>query len=391
MAVFAYGFRPFFLLAGAYAALAVPVSLAAYLGFGDWPLDWSMEWPGGLWHAHEMVFGYAVAVVAGFLLTAVPEWRKTTPVAGPRLALLVAIWFAGRVAMWLAAVLPAWLVAAVDLAFLPALVALGVPTLLAAGAARNRIFLAILGLLLGANGLLHTAAITGGDGAAGAVLAVGVLALLITVLGGRIVPAFTANALAARGLREAVHTPAFAGGLAIATVAAMVAADLATSIWDAIAPVAGGLALAAAAANGWRMAGWGARHTLGQPVLWVLHLGYGWLVAGLALKGLAGLGLLEATVAFHGLTIGAVGTMTLAVMSRAGLGHTGRPVVVAPAIVAAYGLVSLAAAARLAAAVPELTVPALILAATAWSAAFATFTAVYFPILTRPRPDGQPG
>ena len=387
MAVFAYGFRPFFLLAGAYAALAVPASLAVYLGYGDWPMDW----PIGLWHAHEMVFGYAMAVVAGFLLTAVPEWQKTTPVAGPRLALLAAIWFAGRVVMWLSAVLPAWLVATIDIAFLPALVVIGVPTLLVAGPARNRIFTAILALLIGANGLFHAAAITDGDGAAGAVLAVDVLALLITVLGGRIVPAFTKNALAERSLGEAVHTPASANGLAIAALAAMVAADLATIAWEAIAPLAALLALAAAAANGWRMAGWGTRHTLGQPVLWALHVGYGWLVAGLALKGLAGFGLLETTAAVHGLTIGAVGTMTLAVMSRAGLGHTGRPVVVARPIVAAYVLVSLAAAARLAATVPELTVPALILAAAAWSIAFAAFTAVYFPILTRPRPDGQPG
>ena len=145
-------------------------------------------------------------------------------------------------------------------------------------------------------------------------------------------------------------------------------------------------ALAAAVIVAWNMAGWATRHVLDQPMVWVLHLGYGWLAAGLALKGLAGLGVTESAGALHGLTIGAVGTMTLGVMSRAGLGHTGRPMVAAPLTVAAYLLVSLAALARLAG-----TEQSMMLAAAAWTAAFMGFTIVYAPILLRPRPDGKPG
>ena len=183
MALFSFGFRPFFLLAGLYGALAIPLSLIGYLGYGG---EFT-TWPAGLWHVHEMVFGYALAVIAGFLLTAVPGWQKAAPVTGAPLALLAAIWVAGRLAMGLSAWLPPMVVAAVDLAFIPALFAIGVPGLLDARAKRNRIFLVILGLFFVANSMLHfdiasDVAVT---------LAVDLLVLLICVLGGRIVPSFT--------------------------------------------------------------------------------------------------------------------------------------------------------------------------------------------------------
>jgi uncharacterized protein involved in response to NO len=383
MVLFSFGFRPFFLLAGLYGALAVPLSLAAYLGYGGEFTDW----PAGVWHVHEMVFGYALAVIAGFLLTAVPGWQKATPVIGAPLALLAAIWLAGRLAMGLSLWLPPMVVAAVDLAFIPALFAIGIPGLLDARAKRNRIFLVILGLFFVANGMLHfdiasDVAVT---------LAVDLLVLLICVLGGRIVPSFTTNALGAKGLRDVVHTPALAQGLAIGSVAAVGLADMAASQWAVLTPVAAGLALAAAMANGWRMAGWGTRHTLDSPIVWVLHLGYGWLVIGLALKGLGGFELIDGTASLHGLTIGMVGTMTLAVMTRAALGHTGRPIIASPPTVVAYCLVSVAVLSRFAATVPALTVPALIVAAAAWTAAFTAFVVVYAPVLVAPRRDVRPG
>lgn len=385
-AVFGYGFRPFFLGAGVYATLAVPAALCAHLGLVEWPADW----PLGLWHAHEMLFGYAVAAVAGYMLTAVPGWQKSDPVAGPRLAALAAVWLGGRLAMWGAGWLPAWLVATLDVAFLPLLIAIGLPALWLARARRNRLFLAVLGLLALANAAVHAEAAGVIDGDFGIDLALDTLALTIAVLGGRVVPAFTTGALKSAGLRDAVAPNPIADSVALAAVAAFVAADAAAHIWPGAAPAAVVVALMAAAANAWRMAGWATRHTLGAPIVWVLHLGYAWLVVGLAAKGLAGLGVIEPVAAQHLLAIGAIGTMTLAIMTRAGLGHTGRPIVAPPVIVAAYGLVTLAALSRVVAA-SAFAVPALVVAAAAWTLAFGLFTAVFWPILTRPRPDGRPG
>jgi uncharacterized protein involved in response to NO len=324
------------------------------------------------------------------MLTAVPGWQKSKPVAGPRLAALAAVWLIGRLAMWGAGWLPAWLVATLDVAFLPVVIAIGVPALWLARARRNRLFLAVLGLLALANAMVHAeaAGIIARD--FGIDLALDTLALAIAILGGRVVPAFTTGALKSAGLRDAVAPNPIADRVALATVAAFIAADVAAHIWPGAAPIAGGLALAAAAANGWRMAGWATRHTLRAPIVWVLHLGYIWLVVGLAAKGLAGFEVIEPVAAQHLLAIGAVGTMTLAIMTRAALGHTGRPIVAPPAIVAAYCLVTLAALSRVVAD-SDFAVPALIVAAAAWTLAFILFTAVFWPILTRPRPDGRPG
>ena len=383
MILFAYGFRPFFLLAGIYASLALPLSLAFYLGFGG---DWLGDWPPSLWHAHEMIFGYAVAVIAGFLLTSAPSWQKTPPLTGNRLALLVSIWLAGRVVLLSAALVPAWFAALVDLAFIPALMIIGLPELWATRARRHGVFLVILGLLFTANGLFHGAAAGLFDGGLGRVLAVDTLALLLAVLGGRVTPGFTKGALQSKGMADAVTNSPRLGSLAIGALSLMALADMAAGYWPDLETLAALAALAAAIVLAWRMAGWATRHVLDQPIVWVLHLGYGWLVAGLALKGLAGFGVIEAAGAVHGITVGAAGTMTLAIMTRAGLGHTGRPMAASPLTVAAYLLVSLAALARLAG-----TEPAMMLAAAAWTMAFAGFTVVYAPIFLTPRPDGRPG
>ena len=384
--LFAYGFRPFFLLAGIFAAVALPLSLAFYLGFGG---DWLGDWPPGLFHAHEMIFGYTVAVIAGFLLTAAPGWQKTPPLTGGGLALLAFIWLAGRLALWSAGLIPPWMAALVDLSFIPALMVIGLPQLWALRAKRHGVFLVILGLMFAANGLIHAATAGYLDSALGLNLAVGILVLLITILGGRVAPGFTKGALKAAGLSDAVKTSPRLAVLAIAVVSLMIVADGAATLWpqwpglDLFAALT---ALAAAAISIWRMAGWATRHVLDKPIVWVLHLGYGWLALGLALKGFGGLGWLDAASATHGFTIGAVGTMTLAIMTRAALGHTGRPLIATPLTVAAYLLVSLAAIARVVG-----TEAAMMLAASAWTAAFVGFTIVYAPIFLKPRPDGQPG
>jgi uncharacterized protein involved in response to NO len=391
-ALFDYGFRPFFLLAGLWGAAALLLWLAFWFG----RLELAGPWQGVLWHAHEMIFGFAIAGVAGFLLTAVPGWTATEPLRGAPLAALALLWLAGRAVLLASAALPPLAVAVVDLAFLPAL---ALPTALAlfaglkrTGSARNFMFLALLGALETGNLLTHLEALgwTAATAEIGLRLGLDTLLLMITLVGGRILPAFTRNALRQAGIAAEVRSDARLDALAIAGMAALLLGDL------VLGPglVTGVLAFLAGAAGAVRLYFWrpfaAAR---GRPLLWVLHLGYGWLVLGLLMKGLAdATGLLPATAALHALTIGAVGTMLMAVMSRASLGHTGRPLVAPRAVAAAYVLLTVAALLRVVAPLlPDNYNVLLAAAGCAWALAFALFSVVYLPILTGPRTDGGPG
>jgi uncharacterized protein involved in response to NO len=386
VALLEYGFRPFFLLAGLYAALAVPTWLLLMTG--------AVELPTSLlavhWHGHEMVFGFALAGITGFYLTAVPNWTGAAPVRGAPLALLAALWLAGRLAMWASGSLPAPLVAGAELALLPVLAALVLPALVAARQPRNLIFLVIPLALECAILVVHLEPLGWAEDTASTGLRLGIdlALLLITVIGGRLVPAFTANVLRARGETKLPRNAPLLDALAILSMLAVLIADL----LDRAAWV-GAAALVAAVLNAARLSGWRTARTLDTPLLWVLHLGYGWLVGGLALQAVAALSdLVPANAALHGLTVGAIGTMMLAVMSRAALGHTGRPLAAHPITVAAYALVSLAALLRIAAAFsPELYLPLLEAAGTFWALAFFLFLSIYAPILIRPRIDGRPG
>ncbi len=382
--LFAYGFRPFFLLAGLYGALAVPLWLGLYTGW----IGLEPALPPALWHGHEMLFGYATAVLAGFLLTATPGWGGTDPVRGRSLAVLAALWLGGRLGVTFAGAVPGF-AAVIDLAFLPAVVVAIAPALRVAPR-RNLIFLPLLGVLTLANLLVHLDALglVQGFGPRALVAALDLFALMIGLVGGRIVPTFTANALKAQGSPVAVRPFGLCDRLAIASLVAVLLAD----VLD-LAPLAGTLALLAALLNGLRMRGWATRRILREPILWVLHLGYGWLVVGLGWKGLVELlAFAPPSEALHGIAVGAVGTMTLAVMSRAALGHTGRPLRVAAPIVASYVLVSSAALVRLVGALlaGDLLVSALLISGLLWTTAFAIFSAVYAPMLTRPCLDGRP-
>ena len=380
----AYGFRPFFLVAALFAALAVPLWLAAYTGAVALPTPL----PASLWHGHEMLFGYGTAVLAGFLLTATPGWSGRPPVKGAALAALAVIWLAGRLMSFAGGSVPG-IAAAIDLAFLPAL-AVAIAPALQAAPRRNLLFLPVLGLLVLANLAVQLDALDVLPGAGSMALraSLDLFVLLIGLVGGRIVPAFTASALAARDEAGRVRPFSARDRLAIGSLATLLLADLA-----GLSQIAGVVALAAALFNGWRLTGWGGSRSLRQPILWVLHLGYAWLVAGLAWKGLADLtGFVPPADALHGLAIGAVGTMTLAVMSRATLGHTGRPLQAPRLIVVSYLLVSAAAIVRLAAALaPALALPLLVLSGALWSLAFAAFAIRLGPALLQPRADGRPG
>lgn len=386
--LFEYGFRPFFLGAGLQAALAMLAWVAwftvQYRDDAEGLL--SIAGPVHQWHAHEMIFGYGLAVVAGFFLTAVPGWTGRQPVRGALLAVLFGLWLLARLVSWTSAWLPPVAVALPELAFIGLLSILVAQALFAGWSRRNFVFLPVLTLLLAADALYHLEAMTLTDGTAaiGLLLAFDALLVLLTVIGGRIVPAFTTNVLRRRGVEPLPRASDIRDKLAILTMVALLGADL-------VAPdsaVTGWVALAAGVFGAARMIGWRTGRVLNSPILWILHLGYAWLVAGLLLKGFA---LITATVpavtALHALTVGALGSMTLGVMSRAALGHTGRPLHVSNTIATSYLLVSLAAVLRVA--WPLAGLPfhdaAMQISGLLWSVAFLIFAIAYWPVLTRPR------
>lgn len=385
--IFAAGFRPMFLAAGLAGVALIPAWIGAWV-FG---LPLATAWPPTLWHAHEMLYGFTAAAIAGFLLTAVPSWTGQRGFAGTPLVVLAALWIAGRVLVASSAHFPAALVLAVDVAFVPALIVLVAPPLVRERN-RNTPLLGVLLLLAAGNAAFHAALWRGDPVLAQRLLlpAIDVVLVLVTVIGGRILPAFTANAL--RGTPRAAPPRAWKGSTA--TAVALMAAIVAV---DAVAPgsrLAGALAGAAALVQLARLAQWRGERTLHAPILWVLHLGYAFLPLGLALKCAALLGG-WAFGAFwlHALTIGSMALMVMAVMTRASLGHTGRPLQVRPAVALAYVLLAIAALLRVfgLAWLPLPYVDVLFISAAFWTSAFALFLWNYLPILWGPRADGRPG
>lgn len=385
-ALFDYGFRPFFLAAGIQAALVIPVWMYVLSGHGAMtgPL------PAMYWHAHEMLYGFVVAAIAGFLLTAVPSWTGARGFAGAPLYVLAATWLAGRLAMACAGQLPFWMVALAELAMLPTLAALLAPPLLRSRN-RNLAMLLIITVLwlIDAGFLLGLA--RGDVALLGRMmtLAIDIVLLLVTVIGGRIVPAFTANAIRRRGAEPRIRSRAWLETTVIAAMIGIAAADF----FSPGGLVSGALAVIAALAHALRLSGWRSFQARGESILWVLHLGYAWLPIGLALKACYLLGDFGWAAKWqHALTVGVFGTMILAVMTRASLGHTGRPLEVARPVTAAYVLIALSAVARVAGGLMTAYYMATVyVAATAWVLAFLLYLWVYAPILAGPRVDGKPG
>jgi len=385
--LFNYGFRPFFLLAGLYAFAIVPVWLYFYAhhgaSFGTLPMMY--------WHSHEMLYGFVIAAIAGFLLTAVPSWTGTRGFGGMPLVMLVVMWIAGRIAMAGAGSAPFWLMAAAELALLPALAALLGPPLVRSEN-RNALLLVVLGVLWLADAAFLVSLHRGDVALATLAMnfAINMVLLLVTVIGGRIVPAFTGNALHRRGEKSQVITRAWLEKTVIGSMAAI-------AIVDALSPnsiTSGVLAGIAALAHAYRVSGWRGFRTRSESILWVLHVAYAWLPIGLALKALWLLGGASFAMKWqHALAMGVFGTMILAVMTRASLGHTGRPLAVSRAITVAYVLLTLAVLVRVfgGAIWPERYLLAVSVAGIAWMASFLVYLAVYTPILVGPRADGKPG
>jgi len=354
-----------YLLAGVYAALSVPL----------WALQHAGWLPGAsvYWHAHEMLFGYVFAVIAGFLLTAVRAWTGLGTPAGAPLAVIASLWLTARVLALYS--LPA--AALADAAFAIA-VAWGIGRPLVLSRNRNTFFIAIV-LALGAASIVFQS-----YPSLALALGLDVVLLVMTVVAGRVVPGFTNNALPGAGARRIQWIEYGAVG----SVLFLLLFDL--SNFEKAAGVA---ALCGAALHGARLALWAPLKTRAKPILWILHLSYAWIVVHLALRGLAALEIVPAVLATHALTVGAIGGLTLGMMTRTARGHTARPLCAGRAEIAAYVLVQLAAAVRvlLPLLLPPAFMAAVMLSAVLWSAAFTVFVVTYYPILTRPRLDGQPG
>jgi len=384
---FAYGFRPFFLLAGLYAFVAV----AAWLWLYPVGPTIASGVPPQLWHGHEMIFGFIAAAIAGFMLTAVPSWTGGRGFSGTPLKLLVLCWVLGRLAMSFAGFLPWHVVVVAELVFLPAVIATLAPSLLGKRS-RNTPLLAVLFAFWVADATFLVGIAQQDFALASTALraALNLTLVLITVIGGRIVPAFTANTLRSRGQDPGIRSRR---PLEIAAIAGTVA----YGVSDVLAPqhaVTAGIAAFAAIAHFTRLAGWHGHRTLRMPILWVLHVAYLWLPLGLAMKALyAGFGVGWAAHWLHALGAGAAGMMILAVMTRAALGHTGRPLEVRPVVALAYGLLATAVLLRVfgPSLLPAGYITTLMLAGGTWLAAFLLYLGVYVPILTQPRADGRPG
>ncbi len=385
--MFDHGFRPFFLLAGLHAFAVMPVWLYFYphhgAPFGSLPTMY--------WHSHEMLYGFVVAAIAGFMLTAVPSWTGTRGFGGVPLIVLVTLWLAGRVAMASVGSVPFWLVAIAELAFLPALAALLVPPLFRNGN-RNMRLLVVLGALWLAHAAFFVSLGSGNVALAGRAtnFGINVVLILVTVIGGRIVPAFTANALRRHGETVELTSHAWLEKLVIGSM-------IAIAIADAFAPtgvVSGALAGIAALVHAYRLSGWRGFRTRGESILWVLHVAYAWLPIGLGLKALWLLGGVSFAMKWqHALAMGVFGTMILAVMTRASLGHTGRMLAVSRPVTVAYVLLSLSVLVRVVGGAfwPERYLLAMSVAGFGWMASFLVYLVVYTPILVGPRADGKPG
>ena len=382
--LFSYAFRIFFLLGGLYAVLALALWIAGFHG---------LRWPGApvaispLWHAHEMTLGFGGAVVAGFLLTAVATWTGRPPLRGPWLMALAAAWVTGRVAATLGSGLPAAGVAVIDLVFPVLLASLATREIVLGNSRRNYGIAAITWALAAMTATYHlgaTGMVAGGERFA-ATLMVHLFAALIAVIGGRVIPLFTANWLRMCG---GARLPMARPRLDQAAIALVVIAGLADSVVPGTAS-AGILCLLAGAVNLWRLGGWRGSLTLANPLLWVLHLAFAGLAAGYLLLGATALGLpLTRSAALHLVTVGGVSCTILAMTTRVALGHTGRPLVVTSAIVLAYLLLIAAALLRsLGPALPGAYVVVIDVSALLWIVAFTLFLWVYAPILMRPRPD----
>jgi len=378
-ALWRLGFRPFFLLASSFASLSIALWGAQYAGWLGMPYL-----SGAIWHAHEMLFGFTLAVMTGFLFTAVRNWTGHPTPTGAPLAMLAALWIAGRVLVLTPYAIAA---AAINTLFpLAVAVGIGVP-LVRSGNRRNLFFIALLVLIAIGELATHLALldIVALSDRLGVQAALDVILLVMTVVGGRVVPMFTSN-----GVQGAqVQRNTLVERLVPASMLGVLLADLLPVPTELLAII---LAVGAAAQAA-RVLLWRPWQTVRVPLVWILHIGYFWIPVHFTFRLLSEFDLVSPLLATHALTVGAIGALTLGMMTRTSRGHTGRPLVADPFEVGAFTLVTAAAITRVFVplAVPSAYREAVIGSACLWSVAYAIYAVRYWPILTRPRLDGKPG
>jgi uncharacterized protein involved in response to NO len=383
-AIFAQGFRPFFFGAAIWAVIAIGIWVDMLLTGAALPSRFDPL----AWHIHEMLFGFVMAAVAGFLLTAIPNWTKRLPISGAPLAALAGLWLAGRIVCLISLMMPAWLAIAADLAF-PIVLATAAGREIIAGKNWRNLVMLVPVTLLGISNLLMHLETDGVAIAAGLGWRLGLVAViaLISLIGGRIIPNFTRNWLMKH---DASALPAQAGWPDKAALGTLQVGLLGWAILPKSSAVAC-IVLLGAALNLWRLYRWRGISTAKEPLLFVLHIGYGWTIIGTALLGLSVLTpRVPEGAAIHALTVGAIGTMILAVMSRATRGHTGRPLTSDASTRLMYILVTLGAIVRISAEFSaEWAMSLLLISAGLWSAAFAIFVLSYASMLLWSRDDIQ--
>ena len=377
-ALLSYGFRPFFLFGAIYAALAILAWLPIFGGeltlrtaFG--PIDW---------HVHEMLYGYLPAIVTGFLLTAIPNWTGRLPIQGTPLLVLVIVWLAGRVAVTFSAEI-GWLPAAiVDVSFLVLVIAAAAREIIAGSNWRNLRVIVMVTLLLAGNVAFHLEAHVNGSAEYGARIGMAAVVLLLAVIGGRIIPSFTRNWLARENPgRLPVPFGKFDGAVVLFSAAVLV-------LWIAlpVGKVTAAALFAAGALHLVRLARWAGDRTFRDRLVLILHVGYVFVPFGFLLAGAAAIDLVPADTGTHAWMVGAAGILTLAVMTRASLGHTGSALNASPMTQAIYAAVVIAALARICASLePAWNGPLLQVAAFAWAAAFLGFAGSFGPLLVGAR------
>lgn len=370
--LFSAGHRPFFLLTALSAIVLISLWLVAYLG----RIALSSSW-----HAHEMVYGFSVAAISGFLLAAVPHWTNVQSPKGWPLMGLCSFWLLGRIGFFMAEVYPAYMVLAyLDLIFLPMMIVVVARMIMGAKNTRNYVVVGIVGALMMTNLLYHFY-----DSYAGVRAGIFVVTILAALIGGRVIPAFTQNALQLYSGQPVVcTTPAWTHKVTLISMFLLVIAQG----FDMDQRITGVLAFFIAIILFIRMLGWRSLNSFFDPIVWVLHAAYIWLPIGYGLKAVADLtGVIDGNSALHALTIGGIGMLILAIASRAALGHSGRELKVSVGTVVAYLLVMGATTLRVFALSPEWIVVSGLL----WVLGYGLFAFVYVPILVKPRVDGLPG
>lgn len=363
--------------------MTVPIWVITLYGY-----DLSMMWlPAQVWHAHEMVFGFIIAAVAGFLLTAIPSWTGRRGFAGAPLFGLVLIWLAGRVVMTVTTDLEPLVVAIIDLLFVPALIFTILPALVRTGNRRNLFFIVLLVALFATNLHFHLSELVSTTPLQ---IAINLVLILVTVMGGRVIPVFTSAGLRQLGSNVGVRRNQLLDRMLIVATIAVTVVD----IFASGTIIAGMLAAITAMLFALQLVRWRGLRIRRQPILWILHIGYAWLPVALLLKAIWLFGVpIPGSSWIHALTTGAYSTMILGIMSRASLGHTGRVLIAPTTMIVGYYLLIGAGLSRVFG--PILNIDNWRLwvstAAILWCLAFLLFLFVFAPILCRRRLDGRAG